>query len=152
MNDKFTVRKATENDINLIENLIKGLAAYEKRPQDMTATQEDLRYLLFEKNIATALIAEQSGEPVGYAIYYPVFASFAAKAGVHLEDLFLKSEKRRNGLGTKFFSEVEKFAKQDGFSYIEWSCLDWNEPAINFYNKIGAEEEHGRRYFSYICE
>lgn len=92
MNENFTVRKATENDISLIENLIKGLAAYEKRPQDMTATQEDLRYLLFEKNIAAALIAELSGEPVGYAIYYPVFASFAAKAGVHLEDLFLKPE------------------------------------------------------------
>ncbi len=149
MNENFTVRKATENDISLIENLIKGLAAYEKRPQDMTATQEDLRYWFFEKNIATALIAEQSGEPVGYAIYYPVFASFAAKAGVHLEDLFLKPEKRRSGLGTKFFSEVEKFVKQDGFSYIEWSCLDWNEPAINFYNKIGAEEEHGRKYFFY---
>ena len=58
MNENFTVRKATENDINLIENLIKGLAAYEKRPQDMTAAQEDLRYLLFEKNIAAALIAE----------------------------------------------------------------------------------------------
>ena len=152
MNENFTVRKATENDISLIENLIKGLAAYEKRPQDMTATQEDLRYLLFEKNIATALITELNGEPVGYAIYYPVFASFAAKAGVHLEDLFLKPEKRRSGLGTRFFAEVAEFVKQDGFSYIEWSCLDWNEPAINFYNKIGAEEEHGRRYFSYICE
>lgn len=151
MNENFTVRKATENDINLIENLIKGLAAYEKRPQDMTATQEDLRYLLFEKNIATALIAELDGEPVGYAIYYPVFASFAAKAGVHLEDLFLKPEKRRSGLGTRFFAEVAEFVKQDGFSYIEWSCLDWNEPAINFYNKIGAKEEHGRRYFSYTA-
>ena len=86
---------------------------------------------------------------IGQHEYYPVFASFAAKAGVHLEDLFLMPENRRNGLGTKFFSEVEKFVKQDGFSYIEWSCLDWNEPAINFYNKIGAEEEHGRRYFSY---
>ena len=118
MDDKFTVRKATENDISLIENLIKGLAAYEKRPQDMTAAQEDLRYLLFERNIAAALIAELNGEPVGYAVYYPVFASFAAKAGVHLEDLFLKPEKRRSGLGTKFFSEVEKFVKQDGFSYI----------------------------------
>lgn len=151
MNENFTVRKATENDISLIENLIKGLAAYEKRPQDMTATQEDLCYLLFEKNIATALIAELNGEPVGYAIYYPVFASFAAKAGVHLEDLFLKPEKRRSGLGTRFFAEVAEFVKQGGFSYIEWSCLDWNEPAINFYNKIGAEEEHGRRYFSYTA-
>lgn len=63
MNENFTVRKATENDINLIENLIKGLAAYEKRPQDMTAAQGDLRYLLFEKNIAAALIAELNGEP-----------------------------------------------------------------------------------------
>jgi GNAT superfamily N-acetyltransferase len=149
MNENFTVRKASENDISLIENLIKGLAAYEKRPQDMTAAQEDLRYLLFEKNIATVLIAELNGEPVGYAIYYPVFASFAAKAGVHLEDLFLMPEKRRSGLGTRFFAEAAEFIKQDGFSYIEWSCLDWNEPAINFYNKIGAEEEHGRRYFSY---
>lgn len=147
MNENFTVRKATENDINLIENLIKGLAAYEKRPQDMTAAQEDLRYLLFEKNIAAALIAELNGEPVGYAIYYPVFASFAAKAGVHLEDLFLKPEKRRNGLGTKFFSEVEKFVKQDGFSYIEWSCLDWNESAISFYNnaKIASVKFIGKR-------
>ncbi len=74
MNENFTVRKATENDISLIENLIKGLAAYEKRPQDMTATQEDLRYLLFEKNIAAALIAELNGEPVGYAIYYPPYS------------------------------------------------------------------------------
>ena len=114
MNDNFTVRKATENDISLIENLIKGLAAYEKRPQDMTATKEDLHYWLFEKNIATALIAEYNGETVGYAIYYPIFASFAARGGVHLEDIFLKEENRGGGLGTKFFSEIEKFVKQDG--------------------------------------
>lgn len=102
MNDNFTVRKANENDISLIENLIKGLAAYEKRPQDMTAAQEDLRYLLFEKNIATVLIAELNGEPVGYAIYYPVFASFAAKAGVHLEDLFLSRKNAGADLAQDF--------------------------------------------------
>ena len=149
MNENFTVRKATEKDISLIETLVKGLATYEKRPQDMTATKEDLRYWLFGKNIATALIAELNGEPVGYAIYYPVFASFAARGGVHLEDMFLKEENRRGGLGTRFFSEIEKFVKQDGFSEIEWSCLDWNEPAISFYNKIGAEEENGRKYYFY---
>lgn len=147
MNENFTVRKATENDISLIENLIKGLAAYEKRPQDMTATKEDLHYWLFEKNIATALIAEYNGETVGYAIYYPVFASFAARGGVHLEDMFLKEENRRGGLGAKFFSKIEEYVKQDGYSGIEWSCLDWNESAIGFYNKLGAQEEHGRKYF-----
>lgn len=152
MNENFIVRKATENDISLIENMIKGLATYERRPQDMTGTKESLHYWLFEKNIATALIAELNGEPVGYAIYYPVFASFVAKGGVHLEDMFLKEENRRGGLGTKFFSAIEEFVKQDGFSEMEWSCLDWNEPAIRFYNKIGAEEEHGRKYFSYTCK
>lgn len=152
MNENFTVRKATENDILLIENMIKGLATYEKRPQDMTGTKEALHYWLFEKNIATALIAEYNGVPVGYAIYYPIFASFAAKGGVHLEDMFLKEENRRGGLGTKFFSAIEEFVKQDGFSQVEWSCLDWNEPAIRFYNKIGAQEEHGRKYFSYTCK
>ena len=83
MNGKFTVRKAEEKDIVLLQNMIKGLAAYEKRPQDMTASQENLQYWLFEKKIATALIAQYNDEVIGYAIYYPVFGSFAAEGGVH---------------------------------------------------------------------
>ena len=84
MNGKFTVRKAEEKDIVLLQNMIKGLAAYEKRPQDMTASQENLQYWLFEKKIATALIAQYNDEVIGYAIYYPVFGSFAAEGGVRL--------------------------------------------------------------------
>ncbi len=76
MNGKFTVRKSEEKDIVLLQNMIKGLAAYEKRPQDMTASQENLQYWLFEKKIATALIAQYNDEVIGYAIYYPVFGSF----------------------------------------------------------------------------
>lgn len=152
MHEKFTVRKATEKDIPLLQTMIKGLAAYEKRPQDMTGSQEGLHYWIFQKKIATALIAEYDNEAIGYAVYYPVFGSFAAEGGVHMEDMFLIEKYRRCGLGTKFFAKLEEFVKQDGFSQIEWSCLDWNTPSIRFYDKIGAKQEQGRKYFSYRCK
>lgn len=152
MTENFTVRKANENDIQLLQDMIKKLAEYEKRPQDMTASREALHYWLFQKNIATALIAEYDNEPVGYAIYYPVFGSFVAEGGVHLEDMYLNEEKRRCGLGKRFFLKIQEYVKQDGFSRMEWSCLDWNTPAIGFYDKIGAVQEHGRNYYSYICK
>lgn len=152
MNGKFSVRKANENDIPEIQKMIKGLAVYEKRPQDMTASQEDLCYWIFEKKVATVLIAEYNNESIGYAIYYPMFGSFAAEAGVHLEDMFLNEKYRHCGLGRLFFSKIEEFVKQDGYLKIEWSCLEWNTPSIHFYNKIGATQEQGRKYFFYICK
>ena len=92
MNGLFNVRKADISDIKIIQKLIKNLAEYEKRPQDMTATDENLCYWIFEKKIATVLIAQYDEEIIGYAIYYPVFGSFAGEAGVHLEDFLLKEE------------------------------------------------------------
>ena len=151
MNGLFNVRKADISDIKIIQKLIKNLAEYEKRPQDMTATEETLRYWIFEKKIATVLIAQYDEEIIGYAIYYPVFGSFAGEAGVHLEDFLLKEEYRHRGLGKKFFSRIKEYVKEDGYSKIEWSCLEWNTPAIGFYNSIGATQEQGRKYFSYIC-
>ena len=117
----------------------------------MTATEETLCYWIFEKKIATVLIAQYDEEIIGYAIYYPVFGSFAGEAGVHLEDFLLKEEYRHRGLGKKFFSRIEEYVKEDGYSKIEWSCLEWNTPSIAFYNSIGATQEQGRKYFSYIC-
>ena len=151
MNGLFNVRKADISDIKIIQKLIKNLAEYEKRPQDMTATEETLRYWIFEKKIATVLIAQYDEEIIGYAIYYPVFGSFAGEAGVHLEDFLLKEEYRHRGLGKKFFSRIEEYVKEDGYSKIKWSCLEWNMPSIGFYNSIGATQEQGRKYFSYIC-
>lgn len=151
MNRLFNVRKADISDIKMIQKLIKNLAEYEKRPQDMTATEETLRYWIFEKKIATVLIAQYDEEIIGYAIYYPVFGSFAGEAGVHLEDFLLKEEYRHRGLGKKFFSRIKEYVKEDGYSKIEWSCLEWNTPSIGFYNSIGATQEQGRKYFSYIC-
>ena len=151
MNGLFNVRKADISDIKMIQKLIKNLAEYEKRPQDMTATEETLRYWIFEKKIASVLIAQYDEEIIGYAIYYPVFGSFAGEAGVHLEDFLLKEEYRHRGLGKKFFSRIEEYVKEDVYSKIEWICLEWNMPSIGFYNSIGATQEQGRKYFSYIC-
>lgn len=143
----LTIRKTTEKDIRLIYDFVNGLAAYEKRPEDMTGSEEMLKFWLFEKKIATAIIAEFDGNSVGYAIYYPVFGSFAAKANVHLEDLFIKPEYRCKGLGKEFFFKLAEMIKSEGYSKIEWSCLDWNTPSIEFYRKIGAKQETGRVYF-----
>lgn len=145
----LTIRKTTKNDIRLIYDFINGLALYEKRPEDMTGSEEMLEFMLFEKKIATAIIAEVDENPVGYAIYYPVFGSFAAKANAHLEDLFIKPEFRRKGVGKEFFFKLLKMLKAEGYSKIEWSCLDWNTPSIEFYKKIGAQQETGRVYFEY---
>lgn len=147
MNDKITIRKAQESETLLIQELVKEMATYERRPEDMTGTQEELRYWLFERKIATILLMECDDQVIGYAIYYPIFGSFAARANIHLEDLYLREEYRGNGLGRYFFEAVAGRAKEEGYAKMEWSCLDWNTPSIGFYEKIGAEYETGRKYF-----
>ncbi len=149
-NKNLIIRKATKKDINLLYELINGLAIYEKRPNDMTGSIEMLNYWLFEKLIATALIAENdNGENIGYVIYYPIFSSFSANVKVHLEDLFIKPNFRHQGYGKEFFFKIAKIIKDEGYIEIEWSCLDWNAPSIEFYKKIGAFQEKGRVYFGY---
>lgn len=143
------IRKSHIEDIPLIQYLIKGLASYEKRPQDMTGTQELLSYWLFERKIATAFIAEYDGEIVGYALYYPVFGSFAAIGKVHLEDIFIKEDFRGHGFGKYFLTKIVEVVLAEGYTEMEWSCLDWNKPSIEFYKKLGAKEETGRKYFGF---
>ena len=137
-----------EEDIDLVYELINGLAAYEKRPQDMTGTKEQLIEWLFEKQVATALLAEnQEGQNIGYAIYYPTFGSFSAKANVHVEDLYIRPEYRRQGYGRIFFTRLVEWIQGEGYTKLEWSCLDWNASSIEFYKKLGATQETGRVYF-----
>ena len=143
------VRKATPKDVGLLYEMINGLATYEKRPEDMTGSIKMLKYFLFEKKIATAVIAEMGDEPIGYAIYYPTFASFAVKMNAYIEDLFIKPEYRGKGFGKELFHKLLEMIKEEGYSKLEWSCLDWNTPSIEFYKKLGAKEETGRVYFEY---
>lgn len=146
---KVQIRKAEKEDISLLQELIKGLATYERRPQDMTGTKEQLSYWIFERKIAVALIAEYENTAIGYALYYPIFGSFSAIGKVHLEDIFIKKEYRGNGFGKYFLAKVAKAVLDDGYTEMEWSCLDWNEPAIGFYEKLGAVKETGRVYYGF---
>lgn len=145
----LTIRKTTIEDMDLLYEMINGLATYEKRPEDMTGSIKMLKYFLFEKKIATAVIAEMDNEPIGYAIYYSTFASFAAKMNAYIEDLFIKPEYRGKGFGKEFFYKLLEMIKDEGYSKLEWSCLDWNTSSIEFYKKLGAKEETGRAYFEY---
>ncbi|ORX78961.1 acyl-CoA N-acyltransferase [Anaeromyces robustus] len=147
--EKLIIRKATKDDVSIIFKLIHGLAKYEKRPQDVTGNEKQLSHWLFERNIATVLLGEYKGEAVAYAIYYPVFASFATTGKVHLEDLFVQKELRGKGFGKKMMAYVANEVLTTGYTGMEWSCLDWNEPSIEFYKHIGAELETGRVYFDF---
>lgn len=104
--NNLMARKATPKDMDLLFEMINGLATYEKRPEDMTGSIKMLKYFLFEKKIATAVIAEIDNKPIGYAIYYPTFASFAAKMNAYIEDIFIKPEYRGKGFGKRILSQT----------------------------------------------
>ena len=96
------------------------------------------------------MIAEYNEKIIGVCCLLSIFSSLGK--AVHLEDVLLNEKYRHCGLGRKFFSKIEEFVKEDGYSKMEWSCLDWNTPSIRFYDKIGATQEQGRVYFSYNCK
>ena len=147
--DDFIVRKAERKDVPVLHILIDGLALHEKRPQDVTGTDEEMVYWLFERNIATALIAELGEEAVGYAIFYPVYGSYAARGKIHLEDIFIKSECRGKGYGKRLLAAISRMITAEGFTGLEWNALDYNDSAIGWYRSLGAEKEEGRSYFSF---
>lgn len=145
----IVIREVEERDISTLQDLIKQMALYEKRPEDMTGTKQMLKHWILERKIATALLVEYEKSPIGYIIYYPIFGSFAAAGNVHLEDLFIKEEYRNQGIGAYVFSSLVKRIQEEGYSKIEWSCLDWNVSSLGFYEKLGATYETGRKYLEY---
>ena len=148
----FKIRKAEKEDISVLKELILGLARHERRPQDVTGSEQRMCFWLFERKIASALIAELDGIAMGYAIYYPVYGSYAASARVHLEDIFIKPEFQGNGYGTKLLSFICRSVLAEGFSGMEWNALDFNKKSIGYYLKLGAKIEKGRTYFSFSEE
>lgn len=147
--ETLSVRRATQADVPLIFQLIKGLAAYDHRPQDVTGSEEALAYWLFERRVGVVLIGELEERAVAYALYYPVFGSFAAEGRVHLEDLFVLPELRGKGLGLQMLSRVASEILSEGYTGIEWSALSWNTSAIQFYSRQGATLDAGRTYMSF---
>jgi GNAT superfamily N-acetyltransferase len=133
------IREATEEDVPLILSLIRELAEYEKLSDEVVATEDGLRDSLFgERRYAEVLIAEHDGAPAGFALFFHNFSTFLGKPGIYLEDLYVKPAFRGSGIGKKLLVHLASLAKRRGCGRLEWWVLDWNEPSIGFYKKLGA--------------
>ena len=135
----FTIRLATAQDVPVILQFIKGLAEYEKLTPEVTATEDLLRETLFgSRQVAEVIIGEYRGEPVGFALFFHNYSTFLGRPGIYLEDLFVKPEMRGRGFGRVLLAYLAKLAHERKCGRVEWSVLDWNDPAIQFYRKLGA--------------
>jgi GNAT superfamily N-acetyltransferase len=134
------IERATERDVPLILELIQGLAVYEKLAHEVTATEAGLRETLFGARPAADVIIAYAGDtPAGFALFFPNYSTFLGKPGLYLEDLFVRPEYRGKGLGLALMKRLAQIAVERGCGRFEWSVLDWNEPAIGFYESLGAK-------------
>lgn len=134
----ITIRSTTTQDIPLILDFIKQLAAYERLSEEVTATKEDLMQSLFIDRHGEVYFIEKEQIPIGFLIIYHNFSSFLGKAGLYLEDVYIQPEYRNRGYGKHVLSFVAQLAVTRGCERVEWSVLNWNEPSIAFYNKLKA--------------
>jgi GNAT superfamily N-acetyltransferase len=133
------IRPATEADSELLFGLILELAAYEKLGDQVVGDAEVLRRSLFEQRAAEALIVEDDGEAIGYAIFFTTFSTFECRSGIWLEDVYVRPDHRRAGTGRAVMEHLAALALERGHARLEWCALDWNEPALRFYEKLGAK-------------
>jgi GNAT superfamily N-acetyltransferase len=142
----ITVRGAERGDVGLILGLIRELAEYEKEPQAVVATEALIARAIFGEGeqgpVCAAVIGEVDGATQGFALYFTTFSTWVGRPGVYLEDLFVRPAARGCGLGMALFTHVARIAKARG-GRMEWSVLNWNEPAIGFYGKLGARPMSG---------
>ena len=140
MNSGFEIRTTTEADVPVILSLIRELAEYERAPDAVVATEAGLRDVLFGPNrSAEVLLALENGEAVGFAVYFYNFSTWLGRPGLYLEDLFVRPAVRGKGFGRALLERLAQIAKERGCGRMEWAVLDWNDPAIQFYRKLGAE-------------
>jgi GNAT superfamily N-acetyltransferase len=136
----FQIRRAHVEDVPVILELIRDLATYERAPDEVTATEEQLIDVLFGKRpAAEVLLAFEEQSAVGFAVYFYNFSTWLGRPGLYLEDLFVKPEKRGRGYGRALLVELAKIARNRECGRMEWAVLDWNEPAIKFYRTLGAK-------------
>ena len=136
------IRQAGPEDAPAILELIRQLAAFENLSHEVKATAERLRQTLFQsdgKPAAECILAFADGELAGYAVYFTTYSTFLAEPGLYLEDLFVRSAMRRRGIGRALLLYVARLANERGCGRMEWTVLDWNQPAIDFYASLGAQ-------------
>ena len=138
------VRAASEKEVPLILAFIKELAEYERLSHEVVATEESLREHLFgERPVAEVIVAEEGTDPAGFALFFHSFSTFLGRPGIYLEDLYVRPEFRGRGMGRVLLVHLTRLARERGCGRLEWSVLDWNEPAIGFYRGIGASPVGG---------
>lgn len=136
--EQVHIRPATAADAELLFALIRELATYEKLADQVVGHAATLRRSLFEQEAAEALIVERRGEAVGYAIFFTTFSTFETRSGVWLEDIYVRPEHRRGGVGLAVMEHLAALALERGHVRMEWCALTWNEPALEFYDRLGA--------------
>jgi GNAT superfamily N-acetyltransferase len=139
MVNKLIIRIAEKKDVASIFSLIKELAEYEKLSDQISTSESQLENTLFgDENFVEILVAEVEGIIVGYALFFKNFSTFLGKKGIYLEDLYVRQNMRGMGIGKTLLEKIIAIAKQRNYGRVEWSVLDWNQSAIDFYKKIGA--------------
>jgi GNAT superfamily N-acetyltransferase len=137
----LNIRPATRADAPVIASLVRELAEYEKLLDEAKATPDDfLRELESENPVIHVLIAEWQGEPAGFALYFFNFSTFVGRPGLYLEDLFVRPAQRSHGIGRALLRALARVAKERGCGRMEWAVLDWNEPALRFYQSLDARQ------------
>jgi len=143
-NIAFTIKKATIDDTNTILELIFDIAFYENLTEEVINTKEKIKtYLFGDKNFAECFLAFENEIPVGFSLFFHNYSTFVGKPGIYLEDLFVKEQFRGKGYGKKLLINLIKVAKDRNCGRVEWSVLNWNKPAIDFYESMGAEAMKG---------
>jgi len=144
------IRPATRDDVATLLNLIRELATYEKKRYKAVVTEQDLlRDGFGPQPKFRALIADWNGQPAGYASFYYFYSTFLGRPALFLEDLFVLEQLRGKGIGKALLASVAKLAVEEGCFGLRWEVLDWNQPAIDFYEKLGATFLHERRAVSF---
>ena len=137
-NNTFHIRKAERQDTPLILDFIRGIARYEKMEDEVVADVHTLEQQLFDLHRAEVLFAVENGREVGFALFFHNFSTFLGRSGLYLEDLYVQPEQRGKGYGKALFLELTRIARQRKCGRMEWVCLNWNQPSIDFYRSMGA--------------
>ena len=136
----MTIRKATQQDVPLILSFIRKLAEYERKAHDVRSPEDALRDALFgPRPVAWTLLAFDGGEAVGFALYFETYSTFRGRRGIFIEDLFVEPAHRGQGVGKNLLAALAKEARQRG-GWLQWLVLDWNQPAVDFYKRLGATQ------------
>ena len=142
---RLRVREAVELDVPLVASLIRELAAYERLAHEVRMTEDRLGSALFgpHRYAEVAIAEDRAGEPLGFALFFHNFSTFLGLPGIYLEDLFVRPAHRGLGVGRALLQHLARVARERGCGRLEWSVLDWNEPAIGFYRRLGARANDG---------